>query len=102
MAAIERADSDRKDEVEGRFTGLQRKVLGRSLANAHSTRGNLVGTVRLSLSDRVGRPVDGEDVPGNQPSCHSPRGSTRPASDLEDTCVRCERQRIHDPGKTRR
>ena len=100
VATVERADPDREHEVERLLVGHQHEVLGGDLADAHATRGDLGGRGGSGLRDGLCRPVDGQDMPGDEARCDGSSGRAEPASDLEDAELRLEGKRVHDRGET--
>lgn len=87
VAAVESADADGEHEVEGFLVGQQDEVFRRDLADAHPAGGDLLGRDDSGLRNRCGGPVDGQDVPGDEPVSDSPGGRTRAAPDLQDAQI---------------
>src|SRR5215210_7004199 len=76
--------ADGEDQIEGLLAWLEHEALHGCLPDAHPAGGDLGGGILLGLGDRLGRPVDGQDVAGDQPSGYRSCCPTRTATDLED------------------
>lgn len=102
VTTIQGTDPDGEREVEGLLVRPKSEVLHGHVADAHASRANLLGRVGLRLSNRLRRSIDGEDVAVYETRGHRPRRRAGAAPDLQDACVRLQRQRVHHGRKPRR
>lgn len=83
MTTVERAHSNREDKVEGKLARCQDECLGFGLADAHPSGFDLADRRRMRLRHRLGRAINGEDVPSDEPGRYGASGRAWPASDLQ-------------------
>ncbi len=88
MTAVQGAYPDGEHDVEGCFTWQKGEVLRGGLANTHATRGDLAGSTRSRLGNRLRGPVDGEYVARDEAGSHRPCRRARTTADFQDAGVR--------------
>lgn len=99
MTTVEGADADGEDNVERLVIIQENEVFDGHMTDAHPCGGDLVARGDFGLGDGSWRPVDGQDVAGDETVGHGPCYRARPAANLKHAGVWLQGQGVHDRGE---